>query len=391
MDCNCDVKAFERRAYMVKTDTALDLPRFFDAKTPLTVRLEYIHDIIQSTAPDLIRIAFALYDHDTDLLKTFINSTKAGEAIQRYEYKLSDSQSLSSIAKSGEIRVIEGISEHLTPNTQHSRWLIEQGYVSSLTIPVYSSGHFAGFVFFDSLSNRTFTDSVQRHLLLYSNLIVMSITSELAAVKALSAMAKSSRKITQLRDFETGKHLRRMSQYARLIAQHIASKYHLNDEYIELLYLFAPLHDIGKIGIPDEVLLKPGKLTPEERKIMQTHVEKGVEILSVTLDDYELSALPDSQLMLNIVKYHHEHMDGSGYPAGVKGEDIPIEGRIIQVADIFDALTQCRPYKKPWTLDEAMAELNKLSAAGKIDQDCVEALQLHRQQIQEIMDSNIDI
>ena len=154
----------------------------------------------------------------------------------------------------------------------------------------------------------------------------------------------------------------------------LSQSHDLSDEFIVNLYLFAPLHDIGKIGIPDEILLKPGRFSPEERLLMQGHVEKGCQILQDILEKFEISALPDTKMMIDIVKYHHEFLDGSGYPQGAKGENIPIAGRIIQVADIYDALTSVRPYKKKWSHEEALAELETMVQNGKIDSDCVRVI-----------------
>jgi HD-GYP domain-containing protein (c-di-GMP phosphodiesterase class II) len=159
-----------------------------------------------------------------------------------------------------------------------------------------------------------------------------------------------------------------------LIAQGVASHYQLDDDTIEHIYLFAPLHDIGKIGIPDHILLKPGPLTPEERLFMQSHVGKGVQILDKVLGDFGLENLPDSQLMQQIVACHHEFLDGSGYPQGLAGDAVPVAARIVTVADIFDALSSQRPYKPTWSIEQALAELQRMAALGKLDPLCVAAL-----------------
>jgi len=154
----------------------------------------------------------------------------------------------------------------------------------------------------------------------------------------------------EFRDNETGYHIIRMSKYSEIIAR----SFGLGDEEAELILNASPMHDIGKIGIPDHILLKPGKLDKDEWEIMQTHAEIGAEILSGH----------DSELMLmaqEIAMYHHEKFDGSGYPYGLKGRDIPITARIVALSDVFDALTSERPYKKAWPVEEAMAEIRKCS------------------------------
>ena len=147
----------------------------------------------------------------------------------------------------------------------------------------------------------------------------------------------------EYRDNETGLHIIRMSQIAAVLGR----AYGMAEEVADLLQVASPMHDIGKLGIPDRVMLKPGKLDEEEWKVMQTHAQIGADIL----------AGGSSELMKmahKIALTHHEKWDGSGYPNGLKGEDIPLEGRICAVADVFDALTSERPYKKAWSIDETM-------------------------------------
>ena len=362
----------------------------FDHLQPLSNRLSSIHSSIIEKKPAVDRIACALYDSKTDLVKTFINSTHKGKAITGYEYKLSDSESLTRLAANKSCRVIHDIQASLQPTNGHSKWLLEQNYQSSFTVPMFSGARLLGFVFFDSHQNHIFTKELQRNLILYAHLMEMTIASEHFAVKALLATASAARDFAELRDFETGMHLDRMAQFSRIIAKGVAKKFNLTDEFIEHVYLFAPLHDIGKIGIPDEILLKPDKLNAEERIIMESHVEKGVSILNKVLDDYELSHLSDSQMMLNIVGSHHEYCDGTGYPHRLTKDQIPIEARIVTVADIFDALANKRPYKDPWQITKSFEELDHMVAIGKIDADCVMALKAQTDQAKVILATMLD-
>ncbi len=340
----------------------------------LTKRLGDLHDSILERMPDISRIACALYDTSTDLLKTFINSTHSGHAIAGYEYPLSESYALNELKERNVCRIIDNIAKEIPSGTLHSNWLLDQGYQSSFTVPMGTGNQFIGFIFIDSETEGYFDETIQRDLSLYARMITLTVFSEISAVYSLLATAKAAKKYANLRDFETGIHLKRMAQFSRLIAKSIAEKYLFTDEIIEHIYLFTPLHDIGKIGIPDSILLKKGKFTSDEYDLMKEHVNKGVQIITNVLEDYKLSHLSDSKVMLNIVAYHHEFLDGSGYPNGLVGDQIPIESRITTVADIFDALTSARPYKYRWTIEDAFAELNTMAEAGKLDRDCVDAL-----------------
>jgi len=147
--------------------------------------------------------------------------------------------------------------------------------------------------------------------------------------------------------------------------------------------MFSPLHDIGKIGIPDNILLKPGKLNGAEKNIMDTHVTIGREIIDELLEDFGLSNIDYKDMLRNIAEHHHEKMNGNGYPDGQKGEDIPLEARIVAVADIFDALTSVRPYKKAWSNEEAINKLNEL-AGEVLDKNCVNALICNLDEVEKI-------
>lgn len=337
-------------------------------------KLLALHNQIISEYPSVSRIACALYERETDLLKTFINSTRHGHAIAAYDARLHETPSLLSLYQHRQCRVISNIANEISPGTKHSDWLLQQGYLSSFTIPMFKQDKFVGFIFIDSDQEDAFSDSVQRDLLMLCTPITEAIINQVSAVRLLIATATAIGNIASVRDFETGLHLTRMAQLSRLIAQNLPTSFGLDDEIIEHIYLFSPLHDIGKIGIPDAILLKPGRLTPEERGIMESHVDKGVEIVDQILQNFNLMELKDAQIMHNIIACHHEFMDGSGYPRGLAGEAIPIEARIVTVADIFDALTHHRPYKQPWSVEDAIAELSSLAQKGKLDKHCVQAL-----------------
>ena len=355
-----------------------------DTSATLTQRLAHLHQHLLDTVPGIDRIACALYDPAEDTLKTFINSTRTGTPITRYEYRLSDSKTLLHLAKEGAFRVLDDLADSLQSDTAHTRWLLEQGYQSSFTVPIYHGTELLGFVFYDAIQPRAFQPETQRDLVLFSNLIGMAIANELVALRSVIEATRVARELAELRDFETGAHLDRMARYARLIAQAVAPVYGLDDEFIERVYVFASLHDIGKIGIPDQVLLKPGRLTPDEQTVMRSHVDKGVQIIDRIVGGPGRPHLPDSQILRNIVQCHHEYLDGSGYPRGLRGDAVPVEARIVTVADIYDALTAHRPYKRHWDHAAALQELTRMRDAGQLDAHCVQAIADRATELEEI-------
>jgi len=240
-------------------------------------------------------------------------------------------------------------------------------------MPIYNEGNFVGFLFFNSDKKDVFTENVLRQLDLYGHMISLLVINEFSSIKTLTAAIKTTGKFSHLRDPETGSHLDRMSRYSRIIANALADKYDLDDSYIEHIFMFAPLHDIGKIGIPDNILLKPGTLNEKEWSVMQTHAELGREMIDDLLNNFGLINFEHVDILRNIAEYHHEAINGTGYPRGIKGSEIPLEARIVAVADVFDALTSVRSYKEAWSNDRAISTLREL-AGETLDQDCVNAL-----------------
>jgi two-component system, response regulator RpfG len=166
----------------------------------------------------------------------------------------------------------------------------------------------------------------------------------LREVETLFRLAKAG----EYRDLDTGNHVIRMAKYSRLIGEGLK----LSDEDCDMIELAAPMHDIGKIGIPDYILLKKGILSAEERRIMKTHPVIGHEILKDSPSKYlRMGAI--------IALGHHEKYDGSGYPNGAQQEDIPLAARIVAVADFFDAITSVRPYKPAWSIEDAVKHLRQ--------------------------------
>jgi len=196
---------------------------------------------------------------------------------------------------------------------------------------------------------------VRTHLALYDQnreleRMVRERTAELRHTRL--EIIKRLGRAGEFRDNETGMHVIRVAHFCRLIGEAVR----MNEEDVDLLFHAAPMHDIGKIGIRDNILLKPDKLDDDEVKVMRRHVPFGAEIIGEHSD----GLLSMARL---IALTHHEKWDGTGYPQGLKGEAIPLVGRITTIADVFDALTSVRPYKKAWPIEDAVAYIRR--EAGK--------------------------
>lgn len=180
----------------------------------------------------------------------------------------------------------------------------------------------------------------------------------------------------EYKDTDTGEHIVRMSQYSKVLALGIG----MSENQAELLHQAAPMHDVGKIGIPDAILLKPGKLSEQEFEHMKEHALIGAKILAN-------SSSPLLQLAHTLAIEHHEKWDGTGYPYGLQGDEISIEGRIIAVADVFDALTSKRPYKDAWSVEKAVAHMKK-QAGSHFDPAIIDLLVNKLDEILNIKQSN---
>lgn len=348
--------------------------------SPLSQRLDYLLQSLRAHGMAVDRLAVVVYDPSSDTLETFLSAGDDPPTLSNYQARLADVPSLRVLATQRQVRVIGDLRD--SP-TEPSRHLLAAGFHSSYTLPIFHEDRLFGFIFCNSRERGFFTLPVLGQLEPILRLFALIVIDELRVAHTLEAAAETVRYLTSHRDCETGAHLGRMASYSRLIARALATTLDLSDEYIEYLFLFAPLHDIGKIAIPDSILLKPAALTAEEYDLMKSHTVKGREMADFLIHEFHLDHLTHIGVMRNIVLSHHEAYDGSGYPAGLVGEAIPLEARIVAVADVLDALASQRPYKPAWPLDITLAELKRI-AGKKLDPQCVEALVAHRGEIEAI-------
>ena len=219
---------------------------------------------------------------------------------------------------------------------------------------------------------------------------VLRRTRDMAAIQDVTIQALAS--LAETRDSETGNHIRRTQHYVKLLAErlrdHPRFRDQLDDATIELLYKSAPLHDIGKVGIPDRILLKPGRLTPEEFEIMKTHTTLGRDAIQDAEDSLGIEA-PFLRYAKEMAYSHQEKWDGSGYPEGLSADDIPISGRLMAVADVYDALVRRRVYKGP-VLHEVAVQIMSEGRGQHFDPDVVDAFLSMQDQVRAVAARFVD-
>ena len=348
--------------------------------SPICKQISEFHATLRDDFPGVVRVAVALYDAAADRLRTFAHSTEGETPLAHYEVALADMPCLRELASTGRPRIIDDLTEGVDCEREHNRRILSQGYRSSFTVPFFEDGRLNGFLFFNAAERCYFSPEVARRLAVYASLASLLVLRGLAPVRVLRSAVRVTQEIGHIRDAETGAHLERMSRFSKTIATGIAESEGLTDEDVEFISLFAPLHDIGKIGIPDSILLKPGTLSRSELAVMRSHVSKGSSLVATLLRRFGLDDAPHVGRLRSIVRHHHECVDGSGYPDGLSGEAIPVDARIVATADVFDALTSERPYKPAWSNDTAF-EFLETWAGRHLDARCVHALVENRDRV----------
>lgn len=348
-------------------------------------KLAAVHKVLRRYFPAVRRVAVALYDAKTGTAGTFVSAGDRAAPLTLYESRLDRAPSLRRVFRTRRIRVVNDLDVFAAGAGAHTQAIRRGGWKSGAAFPIVADGRVMGFVFLNSRRRNAFPSEDLPLLEVFAQLAASVATARVRAAGLLREALRTAVGMVHYRDPETGNHLERMARYSRLIAQELSAsgRRRFDDERIQAITDLAPLHDVGKLAIPDRILLKRGPLTKSERHLMRTHTTIGRLIVDSILRRFGSTFPASSNILRQIAEQHHEALDGSGYPAHLKGGKISIEARIAAVADIFDALTSARPYKDAWTVDRAFAALEKLGRTT-LDRDCVRALIRRRRDVERI-------
>ena len=264
------------------------------------------------------------------------------------------------------------------PQAQFAEQLAQDGRRSALFYPLGSAGEWGAILAFavdrEAAYNRDHLEFLHNIAAQIGHGFEKTVVTESLVVSAVTGLAK----LAENRDPETGDHLVRMALYSAIVAEELGTEdafsERIDADYVRDIQRFAPMHDIGKVGVADHILLKPGRLDADERREMERHPAIGGEVLRRC--EMQMNEVGHSVFWMGIeiAEAHHEKFDGSGYPHGLSGENIPLSARIVAVADVFDALTSRRPYKEAWSVERAL-EYIVSESGGHFDPAIVAALQ----------------
>ncbi|HHW46234.1 MAG TPA: HD domain-containing protein [Clostridiales bacterium] len=314
------------------------------------------------------------------------------EGLMNKQYNLSGT-SLENILKTGTVRVINDLKSYVKgrPAKEYNNIILKAGVRSSISLPLSINDKHIGIIFFSSNQKNIYTDEHVKFLKAVASSIAISFDKNIFVNNLLYSSILALAKLAEARDGETGDHIFRIGSYCELICHLLRedSKYKdaITPEYTFNIKRFSPMHDIGKVGVRDAVLLKPGKLTEAEFEEMKQHTIYGAKVLRAAEDNilYE-SGRSLFGLGIEIAENHHEKWDGTGYPYGKKGEEIPLSARIVAVADVFDALTSKRPYKEPLSFDESLKIIIE-GSGSHFDPEIVRVIKQNKDRLFELYNS----
>lgn len=273
--------------------------------------------------------------------------------------------SLWKLVESGKPRIINDLDEYFKNRTinSYSKILLDNGIKASITLPLMVSDEHIGFIFFSSNKANVYSPNHVTFLESVGSAIAMSMEKNIFIDELVYSSVLALAKLAEAKDEETGEHIDRMRNYACKLAGLLKNEERFSNiidpEFLMGIEKFSPMHDIGKVGIPDGILLKPGKLTEEEFKVMKSHPLFGAEVLRKAEENINRKGRSIFGMGIDIANYHHEKWNGSEYPTGLAGDDIPLAARIAALADVLDALLSNRPYKRAFSFEESAAIISE--------------------------------
>ncbi len=329
---------------------------------------------LRSIAPSIGSVGVLRHEPNSDWLRPCLGQGVEQACPPPGAISMASRPDLSALGQGRKLAIVDDRATEADGGGGDDPWNPGTAWRSRLTVPLLRGSQLLGFLVIHAGGVEVFHPEALQALQQPLARLRLRIAERLSAIHDLHASLSLVGAIVALRDEGTGGHLERVAGYSLLIGRELEHQLPLPCGFAEDVARFAPLHDVGKLGIPDRVLLKPGMLEPEEMALMRTHVTIGQALIERLLEGLQLERDPSVQLLREVVGQHHECLDGSGYPLGLRGEQLGLAGRIVAVADIYDSLTQVRPYKPALADEQAVEILQGLVRSGRLDGRCVAAL-----------------
>lgn len=358
----------EINGLLQKFDDLISLIENINNNSSLTEVLNFINSTFSKIIP-YNYIGIALLNEDkTQLIASYGvsdgNVHGLPENMIGKTFNINDT-SLGNLITNGKARIINDLEEYTKgkPVKMYNRIILDAGIRASITLPLKVSGEPVGIIFFSSIKKNVYHEGHLNFLGTLADSIAISFYQNAYIENIIYSSILALAKLAEARDVDTGEHLERIKVYSRIIAEILYENDvytdEVNWEFIHNVERYSQLHDIGKVGIADSILLNTGKLTAKEFEEMKKHTIYGARVLRIADQNINRRGHSLFGLGIEIAESHHEKWDGTGYPYGKKGLEIPLSARIVAIADVFDALTSRRHYKEPLPFEDAIKIINE--------------------------------
>ncbi|MFA0415076.1 HD-GYP domain-containing protein [Vibrio renipiscarius] len=357
--------------------------RYFQTAKPVNEQLQQLMQRMHTRVPTIARVSFAKYSRETDTLVTYADSEFELWSELHHEKRLSKLKHLKYSAQTAIPRVIDDLS--CAARNERVELLLKKGYRSSAAIPCYHQRKFSGFIFLNACEVQAFDKPALASLQPYLEMVQFTVESQCQVVEAIVKLAERVTSGAQLYGRDEYYHGRRMRMYSRIIAEELGDKHYLDDEQVDAISLFSQFHDIGKTQWTEAVRCNRDPFLSSDFFASQNYIDQGVKIIEEIISSVGEPNHPSIQLLNQIMRFQSECLDGSGYPYGFKGDEIPLSARIVSVASRFDAMTTNKSERQALPVQSALLELEKEVQKGKLDGECVNALRARQDYLKQVI------
>ncbi|MGR5131628.1 HD-GYP domain-containing protein [Vibrio alfacsensis] len=356
---------------------------FYPFAKPLNEQMQTLKIRMQAHLPFVDRVSFAKYYPQHGILKSFAESEFGTWRLAHHEAPLRKLHHLCIAASNATPRIVDDL--HDINHCQRIQTLLKRGYQSSVAIPCYDHQTFTGFVFLNAVKTHAFSLKALDSLKPYFEMIQFAVGSEDHVVNSIELMAERMQCLMPGYSREVYSHSKRVGMYSQLIATYLADVHEFSDEMVEQISVFARYHNLSDISLPAEIDHDRCHFSDEQEALLLEHIDQCIESADNIVARIGNPVHPSVNVFRQIITYQYENLNGSGYPFGLEGSNIPIVAQIVAVANAFDVMTTHHPYRQAWSVPYALLELEKRVYQGIFSRECVNALRDHQNYIKQVI------